>query len=339
MTQKVLVTGGTGYVAGWCIVELLERGYSVRTTLRDLAKADALRAAVATRTDPGERLEFARADLVSPDGWAEALAGIDHVLHVASPLGSQGVRDADELVVPAREGVRNVLRAAAAAGVKRVVMTSAANAASPSEYTAEGVYDETTWTDPDDPSLIPYRRSKTVAERTAWDLAAEPGAPELVTVLPGAVFGPILSTSTIGSVGIIARILRGEMPGMPKIGLEVVDVRDLADLHVRAMEFPAAAGERFLGTGELMWMVDVARTLRNGLDHADGARVRTRELPNLVVRLAARRDPALRTTIPALGRRSRHTTAKAENLLGWHRRPAQETVLDCARSLVEHGVV
>jgi dihydroflavonol-4-reductase len=332
--SRVLVTGGTGYVAGWCIVELLRRGYSVRTTVRDRSRAGELHTAVAGVVDPGDRLEFAEADLLSADGWGAAVDGIDQVLHVASPMGGT-----EDLVTPAREGVRNVLRASATAGVKRVVMTSAANAASPSSYTAEGVYDETTWTNPDDPALIPYRRSKAVAERTAWDLAAtDAAAVELVTILPGAVLGPVLSTSTIGSVGIVARMLSGAMRGVPRIGLEVVDVRDLAVLHVRALESSVAAGERFLGTGEFVWMVDIARTLRAGLG-PDAARVSTRRLPNVAVRLAARRDANLRSIAPALGRRAVHTTAKAERLLGWRPRPAGETVLDCARSLIAVGAV
>jgi nucleoside-diphosphate-sugar epimerase len=226
--------------------------------------------------------------------------------------------------------------AATAAGVRRVVMTSAANAASPSSYATEGSTDETLWTDPDDPTLIPYRRAKTLAELAAWQLSKEPGAPELTTVLPGAVFGPVLASTTTGSVGIIARMLRGEMPRVPRIGLEVVDVRDLVDLHLRAMESPVAAGERFLGTGEFVWMREMAEALRAGLGGSAG-HVSTRRVPDLLVRLAARRDPALAEIAPALGRRSRHSTAKARQLLGWSPRPARETVVDCGRSLIAFG--
>lgn len=233
-----------------------------------------------------------------------------------------------------------MLRAATAAGVKRVVMTSAANAASPSSYATAGTTDETLWTDPEDPDLIPYRRSKTVAERAAWDfMDGHDGPTELVTVLPGAVFGPVLTTDTMGSAGIVARMLAGKMRGVPRIGLEVVDVRDLADVHIRAMTSAAAGGQRFLATGEFIWMADMARTLRDGLG-ADGARVSTRRIPDFAVRLAARfRDPSLREITPALGRRNRHSTDKAHRLLGWQPRPARETVLDCARSLIAHGAV
>ncbi|MEV6281893.1 NAD-dependent epimerase/dehydratase family protein [Kribbella sp. NPDC051770] len=335
MTETVLVTGGTGYVAGWCIVALLERGYDVRTTVRSLAKGDAVRAAVSTAVDPGDRLGFAVADLMSDDGWADAMKGVDHVLHVASPLGDGDSSDPDALIVPAREGALRVLRAATAEGVQRVVMTSAANAASPASYATEGVTDETLWT-VDDPKLPAYRRSKTLAEKAAWDfMAGYDGPTRLTTVLPGAVFGPILSTANLGSVDIIARMVRGAMPGVPRIGLEVVDVRDLADLHVRAMVAPEAAGERFLGTGEFVWMREIAQVLKDGLGER-GANVSTRQLPDFLVRLAAIRDKPLRAITISLGRRNRHTTAKAERVLGWTPRPAAETVLGCAESLIEH---
>ncbi|WP_369373069.1 NAD-dependent epimerase/dehydratase family protein [Promicromonospora sp. Populi] len=337
MSETVLVTGGTGYVAGWCIVALLEQGYTVRTTVRSVAKEEQVRKAVSTVVDPGDRLTFATADLMSDDGWDAAMAGVSYVLHVASPLGQGDTKNPDELITPAREGALRVLRAATQAGVRRVVMTSAANAASPSSYTTDGITDENLWT-VDDPSLPAYRRSKTLAEKAAWDfMAAYDGPTTLTTVLPGAVFGPILSTATLGSVGIIGRMLSGKMPGVPRIGLEVVDVRDLADLHVRAMLSPGAAGQRFLGTGEFVWMQDIAVALRNGLGD-DASRVRTRTLPNLLVRLSALADPGLRSITVSLGRRNRHTTAKAERVLGWTPRPAAEAVVACGRSLVEHGV-
>lgn len=332
--ERVLVTGGTGFLAGWAIMALLQRGYRVRTTVRSPGREQAVRDAVATQVDPGDRLEFAVADLTSPDGWDRAVAGCDYVLHVASPLGGDDPQDPDALIVPAREGVLNVLRAATAAGVARVVMTSAANTASPASYTADGVYDETLWT-VDDPSLPAYRRSKTIAERAAWDfMDAYEGPTTLATVLPGAVFGPILSTDNLGSVQIIQRLVQGAMPGVPRIGLEVVDVRDIVDLHLRAMTAPEAAGQRFLGTGEFVWMRDIARALKDGLG-ADGAKVPTRRLPDVLVRLAARRDASLKQIMPALGRRSVHSTDKARRLLGWQPRPAADVVVDCARSLIQ----
>ena len=218
-------------------------------------------------------------------------------------------------------------------------MTSAATTASPTSYAEDGVTDETLWTDLDAPDLPAYRRSKTIAERAAWDtMEGRTTATTLATVLPGAVFGPILSTDNLGSVQVIGRMLSGAMPGTPKIGLEVVDVRDLVDLHLRAMTAPDAAGQRFLGTGEFLWMGDIARVLRDGLG-GDAAKVPRRTLPNAAVRVLARSRPELRGILPGLGRQNRHTTAKAESLLGWQRRPVQETILDCGRSLLENHAV
>lgn len=333
MPETVLVTGGTGYVGGWCVAELLRRGYRVRTTVRGHGKEQAMRDAVGTQVDAQDRLEFAIADLTADEGWDAAVSGVDFVLHVASPMGGEGA-DPAALVAAARDGALRVVRAAAEAGVRRVVMTSAANTASPSSYTEDSVTDETLWTDPEDPTLIPYRRSKTLAELAAWDyMATCDGPTELTTILPGAVFGPILTTGTIGSAGIIQQMLTGTMPGVPRIGLEIVDVRDLADIHIRAMTSPKAAGERFLATGEFAWMLDMARALREDLGE-DGERVSTEEIPDDVVRA----DPAMSEITPALGRRNRHSTAKAHTVLDWQPRPARESVIDCARSLLAHGV-
>lgn len=328
--MTVLVTGGTGFIAGWCIRILLERGYAVRTTVRDPAKAGHLHALF---PDAGGRLEVVAADLLADDGWAAAVAGCEGVLHVASPMGGgKEAADPDALIAPAREGTLRVLRAAIAAGVPRVVMTSSGAAATP-PVGAAGEFDETLWTNPDQPGLDAYRRSKALAERAAWDLmAASGGATTLSTVLPGAVFGPPLDPANArGSVAVIARMLRG-MPGAPRIGLNVVDVRDVAELHVLALESPAAAGRRFIAVGGFMWMREVGRLLRRALG-PDGRRAPVRELPDWVVRLMAQFQPGLRALVPMLGRRYTYSTAAARGL-GWRPRSPEETVLDTARSLL-----
>jgi len=337
MAEAVLVTGGNGYVAGWCIVELLKRGYIARTTIRNLSKEPAVRNSIAAAADT-RNLTFFAADLTRDDGWEAALNGCDYVLHVASPLGMNNSRNPNDLIIPAREGTLRVLRAAVATGVKRVVMTSAANAASPSSYAEDSVTDETLWTDPNDPTLIPYRRSKTLAEKAAWEfMKTVEGDTTLTTILPGAVFGPILSRDNLNSVQVIGKLLRGEMPGIPGIGLEVVDVRDIVDVHLRAMTAQAAAGERFLATGELMLLSDMAKALRENLG-APANKVPTRAIPDFIVRLMAIFKPELREITISLGRKNRHITRKAETLLGWKPRPAHETIIDCARSLIEWKV-
>ncbi|MFT4123516.1 MAG: NAD-dependent epimerase/dehydratase family protein [Microbacteriaceae bacterium] len=320
----VLVTGGTGFVARWCIRALLERGFRVRTTVRDLARADEVRA-----LHP-EPIEVLRAELLEDEGWADAVAGCAGVLHVASPMGAgRAPADPDELVVPAREGALRVLRAAVAAGVPRVVMTSSGAAATPPPG-ATGEFDESLWTDPAQPGLDPYRRSKAIAERAAWDCIADARGTELATVLPGAVFGPPLgAASADGSIEVIARMLRG-MPGAPRIGLQIVDVRDVADLHVRALLDPEAAGRRFLAVGGFLWMREVGAVLRR---LPEGSRAPVRELPDWSVRLLARRQPGLGQLVPMLGRRYRYSTAAARSL-GWRPRDAETTVLDTARALI-----
>jgi dihydroflavonol-4-reductase len=335
MGDQVLVTGGTGFIARWCIAQLLDRGYSVRTTVRDVSRADVVRAAISQVADTG-RLSFVGCDLTSDDGWADAVEDCRFVVHPASPLGSKG--GPGSLVAAARDGSVRVLAAAISAGAERIVLTSAANAASPTSYREPGVTDETLWTDPEAAGLDEYRRSKTLAERAAWAfLRDHAGSTTLTTILPGAVFGPILGTDNLGTVQVIGRLVRGEMDRVPRIGFEVVDVRDIADIHIRAMTTPAAAGERFLATGELMWLPDIARTLHHALG-ADGSRVPTRSVPDVAIRFLAKRRPELAAVVPALGRRNVHTTAKAKALLGWVPRPGAEVVLDCARSLVENRV-
>ncbi|KAG9574253.1 hypothetical protein KCV01_g18305, partial [Aureobasidium melanogenum] len=337
MSDKVLVTGGTGYVARACIVALLEKGYNVRTTVRDRSKEHLVRDAVEAGKPVGERLEFVEADLLVDEGWDAAVNGCRYVLHVASPLGMANATEA-QLIETARGGALRVIAAAIRSGVDRVVMTSAANASSPVSYEEEGITDETLWTDPDAPDLIPYRRSKTLAEKAAWDFMAAQGATTtLATVLPGAVFGPVLSADNLNSVQVIGRLLRGEMPGLPRIGFEIVDVRDLAEIHVRAMLSPAAAGERFLATGEFLWMEEIAETLREACgEKAD--KVPTYVIPDEQLREMAKVRPEIREIAIALGRKNRHSIEKAKNLLAWVPRPARETVADCGRSLLAWSV-
>jgi dihydroflavonol-4-reductase len=338
MADTVLVTGGTGYVARECIAHLLENGYKVRTTVRDEGKQAALRKVLDSDGEFGGRLEFAVADLLSDNGWDAAVTGCRHVLHVASPLGANSAT-AEQIIETAVGGTLRVLAAAVRNGVERVVMTSAANASSPVSYEEEGITDETLWTDPDAPGLIPYRRSKTLAERAAWDfIAREGGATSLTTILPGAVFGPARSPDNLVSVQVIGRMLRGEMPGIPRIGFEIVDVRDLADIHLRAMVAPQAAGERFLATGEFLWMAEIAETLRLHCGEA-AEKLPTLVLPDEQVRKLAEIQPGMREIAIALGRKNRHSTAKAKTILGWTPRPARDTVTDCGRSLISWGLV
>jgi dihydroflavonol-4-reductase len=329
----VLVTGGSGFIAGWCVVQLLERGYDVRTTVRDAAKEQRVRDGIAGAQPAADRLSFAVADLNRDEGWDAAVAGCEYVLHVASPLGGGIPGDRNSLIAPARDGTLRVLRAAAKAGIKRVVMTSAAAAARP-PLTTDRMSDESIWSDPEDPQFDAYRVSKILAERAAWDfMEREGGTTQLTTILPGAVFGPILTAENLGSVQIIQGMLNGKPPALPRLGFWIVDVRDLADLHIRAMTASSAAGQRFIAAGDYMWMEDIARTLRTGLGEA-GSKTPTRRLPDFVVRLLLPFAANLRSLAPLLGRRFPLTSDKARQTLGFRPRPAAITVVDCARSLL-----
>lgn len=336
MGETVLVTGGSGFVAAWCIVGLLQKGHAVRTTIRSPAKEAGVRQAVERGGVSTERLEFAIADLTKDDGWDAAMQGVSHVLHVASPLGDNGTSaDRDAFVAPARDGTLRVLRAATKAGVKRVVMTSAAATARLPAGTGK-VADETVWSDPDDPRFDAYRRSKILAERAAWDFMADRST-EFVTILPGAVFGPILSRDQMGSTRVIQAMLRGQPPALARLAFWIVDVRDLADLHIRAMTAPEAAGQRFLAVGDLMWMPEVAATLRAKLGPR-ASKVPTRRLPDMLVKLMSVFQPQLRMLVAEVGRRNDVSSEKARRMLGFAPRPATETVVACAESLIAFGV-
>jgi nucleoside-diphosphate-sugar epimerase len=330
MAETVLVTGGTGFVAGWCIVELLQRGYRVRTTVRSLSREASVRAAVAF-AGGGDRLTFCAADLTQDAGWDAAVAGCASVLHVASPLGGSAIRDPSELIAPARDGTLRVLRAAAKAGAQRVVMTSAAAAARP-PHGSDRVSDETIWADPAEPRWDAYRLSKILAERAAWDFVSANAKPSLLTtILP--VFGPVLTKENLGSVRIIQSLLRGSPAGIPRLGFWVVDVRDVAELHVRAITAPEAAGQRFIAAGEFLWMEEIAAMLKLHL----GSRandVPTRRLPDAVVRLLSLFIRPLRMLTPDLGRTNALTSEKARRVLGFSPRPVATTLVDCAESLL-----
>lgn len=334
MTETVLVTGGTGFVASWCIAALVDRGYTVRATLRSQAREQAVRAAIAAAVPAaGERLTCWTADLTSDDGWDAAMDGCDYVLHVASPLGGGAVQDLDALVRPARDGTLRVLRAATGAGVKRVVMTSAAAAARPPHRLAR-VSDETIWADPEDSQFDAYRRSKILAERAAWDFMAErAGATTFTTILPGAVLGPVLMRENLGSVRIIDRLLSGSPALMPRLGFWLVDVRDLAHLHMVAMTAAAAGGQRFIAAGEFMWLEDIARILRTSLGPR-AAHVPRRRLPAIAARIGGLFNPQLRAMAPMVGRRNPLSAEKARSQLGFAPRPAAQTIIDCADSLL-----
>jgi dihydroflavonol-4-reductase len=334
--KTVLVTGGSGYLGGWCIVELLRRGYRVRTTVRNASREHEVHAAVDSEVDSHHNLSVHQADLLSDDHWDHVIEGCDYVLHVASPVPVSQPRNPDELIMPAREGTERVVSRALDAGVERVVLTSSAAAIRGGN---EGrALDESVWTDLSSPDLTPYVQSKTIAEQAAWGLAGERNARErLAAVNPTVIIGPTLSADTSASLEVIQRLLKG-MPAMPRLGFGFVDVRDVVDMEIRAMTSPDAGGERFIAITRWLWMAEVAEVLRERLGQR-ASKVPTRIAPDLLVRAMAIFDGGIRSFKSSLGKRTEYRTTKAQDVLGWSPRPIEETITETAESLIAHGAV
>ena len=332
---KVLVTGASGYIAGYVVKALIADGWAVSGTIRSLAKADAVRAGLGLAAAD---LPLTAADLTSDAGWAEAVAGCDFVQHIASPLPSGATKTDDDLIVPARDGALRVVEAAHAAGVKRLVMTSSVAAMYYGMTGASRTYTEADWSDLASPATNAYAKSKTIAERAARDwIAAHPGM-EYCTINPALVLGPVLGSDFSGSLAVVTKMLNGELPGLPRIGFGICDVRDIAAAHVAAMALPGMNGERFLCSGEYLSMAGVAAILKSRL--ADAAkRVPTLVLPDFLVRLSALFDAEIRSVVPEIGRERIGDASHARDRIGWNPRPAAESIVDTARSLIAAGLV
>jgi dihydroflavonol-4-reductase len=297
-----------------------------------------VRAAVASAVDAEDRLAVLAADLMSDDGWPEAVEDCEYVLHVASPFPPKQPKDPDELIVPAREGTLRVLRSGLDAGVKRIVVTSSIAAIRLSKDAAARPLNEGDWTDPDSPGLTPYVRSKAIAELAAWDLVRERGEEDrLAVVNPGAIIGPVLNDDLSYSLQAVQRLLGGT-PGTPRLGFSLVDVRDVADLEITAMTAPEAGGERFIAVTRFLWMAEIGDILRERLGE-DASRVPTRTIPNLLVRGMALFDPGIRSVVGGLGKRTELSSEKARSVLGWAPRSIEDTIAETGESLIRQGVV
>jgi nucleoside-diphosphate-sugar epimerase len=334
--EFVLVTGGSGFIGAHCILQLLDRGYRVRTTVRSLDREPGVRAMLKSGgAEPADRLSFVATDLMSDKGWPEAAAGCDYVLHVASPFPLKVPKDENELIIPAREGALRLLRAARDAKVKRVVLTSSFAAIGYGHPPTERPFTEEDWTDPTGSDVSPYVKSKTLAERAAWDfIAREGGALELSVVNPVGVFGPVLGPDFSISIEIVKRLMDGAVPGCPRLSFGVVDVRDVADLHLRGMTNPAAKGERFLAVaGDFMTMQQIALTLKARMGDAAN-RVPTRVLPDWLLRVVSIFDTSLKQITPELGKFKNATNEKSRRVLDWSPRSNEDSLVATAESLV-----
>lgn len=335
--DRVLVTGGSGFLATHVLARLLRGGYAVRATVRSLDRAPRIREGLARAGGEDDAaVELAVADLSDDAGWREAVAGARYVLHVASPFPAAVPADDDEVVVPARDGALRVLRAARDAGVERVVLTSSFAAVGYGHAPTDRAFTEADWTDAGAP-IGAYIRSKAVAERAAWDfMAAEGGALELAVVNPVGIFGPPLTVDLSTSVALALRMMTA-MSAVPRLATTVVDVRDVADLHLRAMVSPAAAGERFLASsGEPLSFQEVAGILRESAEYDDP------QLPVLdddAVKEGARTDPGLAGMVGELGKVRRVSSDKARTILGWAPRSNVEALRSTARALGDLGLL
>lgn len=336
-TATVLLTGIGGFLGGHVALQLLVQGYRVRGSLRHLGKSDAVRNQLGAHAnkDVLERLTFMQADLDSDDGWAEAVEGCSHVIHTASPFPPGFPENEDALIRTARDGALRVLRAAHRARVKRVVLTSSIAATNHGD--GQAPFTEENWTDPESPRATPYYKSKTLTERAAWTFAQEVGL-DLTVINPSMILGPLLGAHFGTSVGLVHHLMTGQFEGIPRFGFSVVDVRDAADAHIRAMTHPTAKGQRFIVGGRFFWLKDLVAVLAASFpEHA--SRLPKGEVPDEVVRAMAQSDPDARTIVHELNRDLSVSAAKAEHVLDWRSRPGEEAIRASAQSLIDLGLV
>ncbi|MEM8967510.1 MAG: aldehyde reductase [Bacteroidota bacterium] len=337
--KKILLTGVTGFLGSHLVIQLLNRGYSVKGTLRNSARIDSIKKIIGEYSSKLQNLSFTEIDLSDDlEKWKEVMAGIDFVMHVASPFPTTLPKDEKDLILPAKNGTLNVLRSAQAAGVKRIVITSSSGAAVYGER-KNGVFSEKDWTNVNNKQdTTPYFRSKTIAEKAAWDYASNtPGAPELVTILPGAILGPVIDKSDSGnSVNIVKKMVDGSMPAIPKIGFETVDVRSVAEAHIKALEYREAPGNRYLCANGFLQFKDVANILRQ---HFPRRKVPSRTLPDFMVRLFSYVDQETKPVLNDLGAQRLIDNSKIKEELDWQPISLEESVKDTAESLIRLNIV
>jgi dihydroflavonol-4-reductase len=330
--DSTVLTGASGFIAKHILLQLLRAGHRVRATIRNPGRADEVRAAVLPHLpgEAGQRLEFVTLDLDRDEGWGAALRGATALVHTASPFPIAQPKNPDELIRPAVDGTLRALGAARDAGVQRVVLTSSVAAVIDE---AKGFpQDESDWCNPDLPTTTPYARSKTLAERAAWDFAAGTPGMQLTTINPGLVLGPLLDDTFGSSVSLVKRILGGKDPMLPDFALPLVDVRDVALMHLRALERPATAGRRYIAADEPVAMPELGRILKTVYP---ARRIPTRAAPRLVVRLLALFDPEIRSILPKIGKVERLSNARARSEMDMRFIPAAEALKATAASLID----
>lgn len=330
--EKVLVTGVSGFIGMHCAHQLLEQGYQVIGTTRSSSKHDEVMEAIGH-----ENLSLVNADLLSDEGWDSAIEGCDYILHVASPVMMGEPEHEDVLVKPAKEGTMRVVQLAAKHKVKRVVITSSVAAVSFGPHFHKDHFDDTDWSDINDPGIPAYNKSKTVAEKAAREFVAELSGDdklEICTMHPALVVGPSLSGDIGESNIVVKRMLDGSTPGTPKLQMGFVDVRDVAKMHVAAMTADGASGQRFILSESSLWLSEMASILRDA-----GFNAPKRNIPNFILKIIALRDKDLAGTIPLLGRVGTYDISKTKDILGWQPTSAADAIVDTAKHLKEKGLI
>lgn len=345
--DTVLVTGASGFIGMHCVLQLLEQGFNVRGTVRSSSKEDELRAALSVHTgsaEAAERFSAAEADLTSDQGWAEAAVGCRYALHVASPIPRTPPAHEDELIVPAREGTLRVLRACAEAGVERVVMTSSVAAVLYGRDRSK-TFNESDWSNVDSPKIGAYEKSKTLAERAAWEFvesaaSVEPSGRklELAVINPGLVLGPVLSADYGTSGEVVKKLMERDFPAVPNFCWAMIDVRDVAAAHLAALSVDAAVGHRHICALANYSLRDVARVLAPHVA-PKGFKVPTGNLPSFMVRLVALFDKTARLGLNDLDVEQNVDNTRLRTVLGIEPRSLEEMTLAMADSLIEYGVV
>jgi len=338
--ETVLVTGGTGFVGVHCILQLLQKDYNVKTTVRNLKRKDEvfemLKNGGITSFD---KLEFVAADLTKDDNWDELMKGCTYVLHVASPIFLAIPKDENEMIRPAVGGTLRVLKAARNAGVKRVIMTSNFGAIGYSHKNPNTMITENEWTDPNEKGLSYYNKSKVLAEKAAWDfIKSEGGNLEFTTINPTAIFGPALGKDLSGGFELLKNLLDGKMKAIPNLYMNIIDVRDVADLHIRAMTNPNANGQRFLGlAGGKMSLPEIAVLLKEKLPEAS-QKVSTKKAPDWVVKVGGLFSPKLKNVASMMKTHRNTSNEKAKRILDWTPIATnEEAVIESVKSMIKFG--
>ena len=338
--KKVLLTGVTGFLGSHTTIQLLEKGYEVIGTLRNMKRVNTIKEIIQKHTKNVGKLHFEEADLMDHSKWKVLTKDVDYVQHIASPFPRNLPKNDEELVIPAKTGVLNVLKAASENKVKRVVITSSVASVvyGKPRRDRNGTFNEADWTDESNKNdTSPYFRSKTIAEKAAWDfISRDDSGLELATVCPGAILGPVLEEDYGTSANIVIKLLDGSSPGIPDLYFDIVDVRSVAELQIKAMESPVAAGNRFIATTEMLGMKQVAGILK---DVYPGRKIPSRDIPDVLVRLFSNFQPALKPVLVDLGYKRRTDNTKAIKELNWHPISAKEAILACAESIFENKIV